>query len=48
MASTSSGSPAQGSNVNDYARLGIALYLALAVGNFVYKLLEYMFVDSNS
>lgn len=48
MASATLGSQSGGSDVNDHAALGIALYLALGVGNFVYKLLEYMFVDSNS
>lgn len=48
MASATSGSRTGGSDVNDYAAFGIALYLALGVGNFLYKLLEYMLVDSNS
>lgn len=45
---TTAGGRAGTSDVNDYAALGIALYLALGVGNVVYKLLEYTLVDSNS
>lgn len=49
MVSATAGSRGtEAADVNDYAAFGIAIYLALAVGNVLYKLLEYMFVDSDS